>query len=125
MRPFHFTLSPPKGENSLNIFTANGGQTEKYIINKEDNFSQSSPINNFISSSTLSGMTNNTIQLNYKNKFLKFTDLIKTTKLYPMIDYISVDKKKLFRLVFTVKEYDDTSKYNELKEISCAIKINF
>ena len=62
-------------------------------------------------------MTNNTIQLNYKNKFLKFTDLIKTTKLYPMIDYISVDKKKLFRLVFTVKEYDDTSKYNELKNI--------
>jgi hypothetical protein len=125
LRPFHFTLAPPAGKELLNILIANGGSVEKYKINEKDNFTQSAQVNNFISATTLSGMTNNIIEFKYKNKFLKFTDLLEDTKLYPMVDYVNVGKKKLFRLIFTVKENDETSKINELKELSCAVKIDF
>jgi hypothetical protein len=125
LRPFHFTLSPPAKKDSLNILIANGGQIENYKINEKDNFSQSTQVNNFISATTLSGMTNNSIELKYNNKFLKFTDLLEDTKLYPMIDYVNIDKKKLLRLIFTVKENDETSKINELKKLSSAVKIDF
>lgn len=123
LRPFHFTFNCP--HKNINILLNNGGDEEKYILSRDQNVQQSKELNSYVSCKTLSGMTGNCLKIIADNKKIIFVDQIKEYKLYPMIDFVKINKKYLFRIIFTSKESDDTSAKNELKKISCHLKIKY
>lgn len=123
LRPFHFTFNCP--HKNINILLNNGGDEEKYLLSRDQNVQHSKELNSYVSCKTLSGMTHNCLKIIADNKKIIFVDQIKEYKLYPMIDFVKINKKYLFRIIFTSKESDDTSTKNELKKISCHLKIKY
>ncbi len=110
IRTGHITLNPDIFKKDLFYSTNNGGKnTEKYNL-KNSNFDHGEAVSHLISANQALGITENIVKLgdNSKNICISIDRNFDTQ--VGMIASKKVNKKTFFRLYFSVKEHDDTTK---------------
>ena len=108
----HITLNPKIFKSSLYYKTNNGGNThEKFSVGKE-NFDHGESVSHLITANQAVGITKNTIYFGDKSKNICINIDRNFDNQVGMLSFKKIYKKRFFRLCFSVKEHDDTSKIN-------------
>ena len=108
----HITLNPKIFKNSLYYKTNNGGNTlEKFLVGKK-NFDHGESVSHLITANQAIGITENVIYFGDKSKNICINIDRNFDNQVGMLSFKKIYKKRFFRLCFSVKEHDDTSKLN-------------
>ncbi len=106
----HITLNPKIFTKSLNYKTNNGGsKLEKFLVGNE-NFDHGQSVSHLITGNQAVGITENIIYLGNNSNNISIQIDRNFDNLIGMLSYKKIYKKRFFRLYFSVKEHDDTSK---------------
>ncbi|QZP17868.1 hypothetical protein K6112_00475 [Methylophilales bacterium] len=103
------TLLNQFSDGNTTLFCANGGEDNE-LFNLDGDFNHTLPASTLVSSSRGLGCTTGIIQLSNKRKKLNFKWDPSKYATIPMLHNESFDKESLSRILFSVKEIDDTSK---------------
>ena len=113
IRLSHVTLNPEIFKNKLFYATHNGGnKIEKFILNK-NKFDHGKSVSHLISANQALGLTENNIYLGDKSKKVCISIDRNFDTQVGMISFEKIAKKNFFRLYFSVKEHDDTTKHTK------------
>ena len=108
----HITLNPKIFKNSLYYETNNGGnKTEKFSVGKI-NFDHGQSVSHLISANQAIGVTENVAYLGDKSKNICINIDRNSDTQVGMVSFKKIKNKNFFRLYFSVKEHDDTTKLN-------------
>ena len=108
----HITLNPKIFKNSLYYKTNNGGNTlEKFLVGRK-NFDHGESVSHLITANQAIGITENVIYFGDKSKNICINIDRNFDNQVGMLSFKKIYKKRFFRLGFSVKEHDDTSKLN-------------
>jgi len=106
----YITLNPNSFKKNLFYETNCGGKNkEKFLVGK-NNFDHGSPVSHLVSSNQGLGVTENEIMIGDNKKNIKIEIDRNFDNQTGFISYKKLNNKNLFRLFFSVKEHDDTSK---------------
>ncbi len=110
IRLSHITLNPELFKKDLYYSTHNGGKLlEKFKLN-EKNFDHGKAVSHLISANQAVGITENIIYIGDNSKKVCINIDRNFDTQVGMISFERVRNKKFFRLYFSVKEHDDTTK---------------
>ena len=108
----HITLNPKIFNNSLYYKTNNGGKAiERFSVGKT-NFDHGESVSHLISANQAIGLTENVVYLGDDSKNICINIDRNFDNQVGMLSFKKIYKKRFFRLYFSVKEHDDTSKLN-------------
>lgn len=108
----HITLNPKIFKNSLYYKTNNGGNTlEKFLVGKKS-FDHGESVSHLITANQAISITENVIYFGDKSKNICINIDRNFDNQVGMVSFKKIYKKIFFRLCFSVKEHDDTSKLN-------------
>ena len=111
IRLSHITLNPEIFKKDLYYQTHNGGKIfEKFNLNQKS-FDHGEAVSHLISANQAIGLTENLVNLGDKSKKICINIDRNFDAQVGMISFKKVNKKNFFRLYFSVKEHDDTSRY--------------
>ncbi len=110
IRLFHITLHPDAfDQESLFYATHNGGfEFEKYSLAREVNHSK--PISFLVSASDALGMTEGIVVIGDNEKSFEITVDMAQAAVVAMVVHKKIGEQWLTRLIFSCREFDDTSK---------------
>ncbi len=110
IRLSHITLNPNLFKKNLYYATHNGGKFfEKFKLSGK-NFDHGKSVSHLVSANQAVGVTEGVIYLGDKSKKVCINIDRNFDTQVGMISYEKVKNKKFFRLYFSVKEHDDTTK---------------
>ena len=108
----HITLNPKIFKDSLYYKTHNGGsELENFPVGKK-NFDHGDSVSHLISANQAIGLTENVVYLGDKSKNICVKIDRNFDNQVGILSFKKIYKKRFFRLCFSVKEHDDTSKLN-------------
>ena len=120
----HITLNPKIFKNSLYYETNNGGnKTEKFSVGKM-NFDHGQSVSHLISANQAIGVTENVAYLGDKSKNICINIDRNFDTQVGMVSFKKIKNKNFFRLYFSVKEHDDTTKLNNFFKAETLTWIN-
>lgn len=117
----------PKSFNKNIVYykTHNGGMNmEKFKINKNQNFDHGKSISSLISANQGLSLTKNIIEFRDKKKGVMIETKKSQNAVVGLISNTRVDNENLYRLTFSVKELDDTSRPQPLDNLNITFKIS-
>jgi hypothetical protein len=116
-RLFYITLNPNSFDKSTLFYACKNGSNsyEKFHLKDSNGFDHGAHVSKIVSANTCLGATDNKIILGDKKKYLSIKIDRKLSCLYPMIQFLKINNKKLLRVFFSCSEQDDTSKNRKLK----------
>ena len=111
----YITLNPKNFKKNLFFETNCGGKFKEKFFIKDKNFDHGSPVSHLISANQALGLTENIINIGDKNKSLNVEIDRDFDNQIGLISFKKIKNKNFFRLYFSLKEHDDTTK--NLKKI--------
>jgi hypothetical protein len=126
LRHSSITLNPKNFQkNSLFFSTHNGGdKLEKFYIKSREDIDHAKRVSHITSSTTCQGMTEGIFEIGDKNKKIIIEIKNKKNALIPFIQYFPLKNSYFYRLIFSSKEYDETSLIKENYKFSTRIDIS-
>lgn len=106
----YITLNPKNFKKNLFFETNLGGKIKEKFLIRNKNFDHGSPVSHLISANQALGLTENIINIGEKNKSLNIEIDRNFDNQIALISFKKIKNKNFFRLYFSLKEHDDTTK---------------
>ena len=126
IRHSFITLNPNNFQkNSLFFSTHNGGdKLEKFNFKSNEEIDHLKRVSHVTSSTTCQGMTEGIFEIGDKNKKIIIEIENKENALIPFVQYFPIKNSYFYRLIFSSKEYDETSLIKENYRFNTRINIS-
>ena len=126
IRHSSITLNPNNFEKKNLFFsTHNGGdKLERFNIKSNEEIDHLKRVSHITSSTTCQGMTEGIFEIGDENKKIILEIEKKENALIPFVQYFPIKNSYFYRIIFSSKEHDETSLFNENYRFNTRINIS-